>query len=510
MSYDSQENRILSLEISLKDIMLATENFSVNCFGSGRYWKAYEGKLPNASTTIVAKRWDSKSDDQFGTELDILFKRKHKNIIRLVGYCSERNENIIVYEHMSKGSLDKYLKDSKLKWMKRLQICIDVASALDFLHGENVTLKKVVHRNIKSHSILLNDDWDAKISNFELSSLDSSHQNIKYINKDAYLDPQYNQGSLTEKSDIYSFGVILFEILCGRLTWEEGHEAGPLAKHYYEQAKLDEMVFADIKEQIVPQSLTTFVDIAYECLHEDADKRPKAGDVVIQLKKALEIQEDFELWEPKLPRDYKEIMGLSQTPEIYHTKQKKDLYEKLSGGILLPKEKVWFILSDNGESNKMISATAAKFTYKNHQQSHKFRSIHISRFQKVAKILDISNLKIQVSADNRLLSPDVTYGIYLVFKISDPRIFSRNCMFMNLKYKNGPETLHSYFATWRDNDWMMIELHRFLNHKEDVSFTFLLESFSRYYCTSGAIFIEGIEFQAIKNASLKYTPWFSF
>uniref|UniRef100_A0A251TFX1 Putative tyrosine-protein kinase, neurotrophic receptor n=1 Tax=Helianthus annuus TaxID=4232 RepID=A0A251TFX1_HELAN len=275
--------------------MLATENFSVNCFGSGRYWKAYEGKLPNASTTIVAKRWDSKSDDQFGTELDILFKRKHKNIIRLVGYCSERNENIIVYEHMSKGSLDKYLKDSKLKWMKRLQICIDVASALDFLHGENVTLKKVVHRNIKSHSILLNDDWDAKISNFELSSLDSSHQNIKYINKDAYLDPQYNQGSLTEKSDIYSFGVILFEILCGRLTWEEGHEAGPLAKHYYEQAKLDEMVFADIKEQIVPQSLTTFVDIAYECLHEDADKRPKAGDVVIQLKKALEIQVSFHI-----------------------------------------------------------------------------------------------------------------------------------------------------------------------------------------------------------------------
>ncbi|KAJ0519620.1 putative protein kinase RLK-Pelle-CrRLK1L-1 family [Helianthus annuus] len=380
MSYDSQENRILSLEISLKDIMLATENFSVNCFGSGRYWKAYEGKLPNASTTIVAKRWDSKSDDQFGTELDILFKRKHKNIIRLVGYCSERNENIIVYEHMSKGSLDKYLKDSKLKWMKRLQICIDVASALDFLHGENVTLKKVVHRNIKSHSILLNDDWDAKISNFELSSLDSSHQNIKYINKDAYLDPQYNQGSLTEKSDIYSFGVILFEILCGRLTWEEGHEAGPLAKHYYEQAKLDEMVFADIKEQIVPQSLTTFVDIAYECLHEDADKRPKAGDVVIQLKKALEIQEDFEIWEPKLPRDYKEIMGLSQIPEIYHTKQKKDIYEKLSGGILLPKEKVWFILSDSGESNKMISATAEMFTYKNHQQSHKFRSIHISRF----------------------------------------------------------------------------------------------------------------------------------
>ncbi|XP_076895132.1 uncharacterized protein LOC143547637 [Bidens hawaiensis] len=510
MALNFQENLMKSLQISLEDIELATEKFSQkNYYGSGRYWKTYNGELQHASanTAIIVKRWDSMSDDQFRTELDILSKRKHKNIIGLVGYCNEMNEKIVVYEHMPKGSLDKFLEDSNLSWMKRLRICIYVTSALEFLHGGDVTLKKVVHRDIKSNGILLNDNWNAKISNFELSSLESSNQDMEHISDDAYLDPQYKQGFLTEKSDIYSLGVVLFEILCGRLAWVDGQEdnsqsLGSLAKHYYNQGKLDQMVFEDIKKQIVPQSLTTFADIAYQCLDEDDHMRPQASEVVIQLKKALEFQEDSEIWEPKLPRDYKEIIRLSGTSEIYN---KKDIYVKLSEGIHLPKDKVWFKLSDNGELNKMISATAAKFSYKN-RESHKCRSIHISRFWKVAKMLDISNLKIQVTTDNHFLSPDVIYGIYLIFKFSDPRKFPhKQRLYVNLKYKNGTDNLNSYFATWRDEEWMMIELHRFLNHKEGVSFTFLLESFSRYYCTNGTIYVEGIEFRAIKKASLKNT-----
>ncbi|XP_076940429.1 uncharacterized protein LOC143609604 [Bidens hawaiensis] len=501
-----QENLMKSLQLSLKDIEAATEKFSQkNWYGSGRCWEAYTGKLPHAdtNTTILAKRWNSKFDGQFQTELDILLKRKHTNIVGIIGYCNKTNEKIIVHEHMSKGSLDRHLKDSTLKWMKRLQICIDVASALEFLHGGDVTLKKVVHRNIKSRSILLNDDWDAKISNFELSSLYLSNQDMEHIIHDAYLDPQYNRGFLTEKSDIYSFGVVLFEILCGRLAWVEGCEdksqfLGPLAKHCYAHGKLDEIVFEDIKEQIVPKSLAIFADIAFQCLHEDDFERPQANKVTTQLKKALEFQEEFEIWEAKLPRDYQEIIGLSETPEIYQTEKKKDLYKKLSNGIFLPKEKVWYILSDNGEANKMISATT--FSYENHK-SHKWRSIHKSRFRTVAKMLDISNLMIKITINTRFLSPDVVYGIYLVFKFCDPRKLSCKSMYVNLKYTNETKTLHSYFATWRDDEWMMIELHRFLNHKNDVTFKFLLESFSRYYCKSDAVYIEGIEFRAIKNAT---------
>nr|GEV83667.1 protein kinase, ATP binding site-containing protein [Tanacetum cinerariifolium] len=219
-------------------------------------------------TTIVAKRWNSKSgsgDHQFWTELDILFNRKHENIIGLVGYCNEMNETIIVYKHASNGSLDKHLDNASLTWMKRLRICINITSGLVVLHG------------------------------------DSLHEHKEHTNDNAYgtfgnLDPVYAElGSLTTKSDIYSFGVIFFEILCGRLAWSEGCEDHsrsivPLAKSSYKEGKIDEMVFRDIKQQIVPQSMTTFAKIAYECVSDDGFDRPEASEVVIRLKEALTLQ----------------------------------------------------------------------------------------------------------------------------------------------------------------------------------------------------------------------------
>ncbi|KAI3829119.1 hypothetical protein L1987_03234 [Smallanthus sonchifolius] len=208
------------------------------------------------------------------------------------------------------------------------------------------------------------------------------------------------------------------------------------------------------------------------------------------------LQEDSEIWEPKLPRDYNEIIRLSETPEM-HTKKKKDIYKKLSNGIFLQKEKVW-LLHDNGKTNKMISAT--RFSYEN-RESHKWKSVQKSRFRTVAKMLDISNLKIKITMDTQFLSPGVIYGAHLVFKFCDPRKFSSKPLYVNLKYRNRNTTLHSYFATWRDDGWMMIELCRFLHPKEDIDLEVLLESFSRYYCRSGAIYIQGIEFQAISNVA---------
>ncbi|KAK9069584.1 hypothetical protein SSX86_011488 [Deinandra increscens subsp. villosa] len=493
-----QKNSVKKIGVEVEDI---GRHIKENCY------------IADANNTVVAKRWDNKFEDEFRTELDIQFKHKHKHIIGLVGYCNEMDEKIIVYEHTSKGSLDIYLKHSTLKWMERLRICIDIASALEFLHEGDVMLNKVVHRDINSHSIFLNDAWVAKISNFELDSLSPD---MKHIND----DPQYKQGLLIGKSDIYSFGVILFEILCGGLAWVEGGEGNKsqslatLARHCYEQEKVDEMVFEGIKKQIVPQSLATFVDIGYECLHEDGHERPEAIEVTIQLKKALEFQEDYEVWECKLPEEYEEIIQLSEKPDIYHTEKKKDIYKKLYNGILIATNKdiykklyngilnatnkVWFKLSENGEANKMISATM--FSYEN-RESHKWRSLHKSRFRAVAQMLDISNLKIQITIDTQFLSPNVAYGVYMVFKFCDPNIFPSTRMYMNMEYRNGAETLHSYFATWRDDEWMMIELYRFVNHKDDVVLKFLLDSFSRYYCRSGAIYFEGVEFRAIKNVA---------
>ncbi|KAJ9559395.1 hypothetical protein OSB04_014009 [Centaurea solstitialis] len=510
-----QENNKDKLEIPLEDIKLATQNFNDdNCIGRGGFGKVYKGEVPQANgrhNTIVAKRLDSdtscQGENEFFMELEILFEYKHEKFIDLVGYCNEKGEKIIVYEYASKGSLDRHLKNHRLTWMKRIQICIDVARGLDFLHGTSDAKQEVViHRDIKSGNILLKGDWEAKITDFGISLICPINQESDYhIDNVAgtfgYCDPQYMEsGIVSKESDIFSFGVLLFEILCGRLALEHCDGRGQflygLAKGKFEEGRLEEIVFEGIKEQIVPQSLSTFSSIAYQCLHAAREKRPTSSHVIVQLQKALDFQEDYEIWEPKLPSDYKEIIQMSKYPEMYSNKMKKDIYNMLSKGILLQDAKVWFSMNSNGERNEMISSR--EFSYQN-RRSHKWRSTPKSRFPAVAKMLDISNLRIQVQIKTQFLSPDAVYGVHLVFKFCDSRKVSNKPMYVNLEYKIGNESLHAYFATSRDDTWMMIELCRFLNDKEDVDFEVLLESFSRYYCGSGAIYVEGIEFQAIDN-----------
>ncbi|KAF5783848.1 putative phloem protein [Helianthus annuus] len=225
--------------------------------------------------------------------------------------------------------------------------------------------------------------------------------------------------------------------------------------------------------------------------------------VVIKLREALEFQVDIEVWEAKRPKDYKEIIQLSKTPKIYSDVSNKVLCEMFSKGILLQSGKACLSVNDNGETNETVSATM--FSYENNRL-HKRISIKKSRFQRVVKIMDISNLKTRIKIRTQFLSPNLIYGAHLVFKFCDPRKFPCNLMYVNLKYQMGNETLHSYFATYGDDEWMMIELCRFIPHKKDVVFEVLLERLSRYYCGSGAIYLEGIHFRVISDAILKVKP----
>ncbi|XP_071688482.1 putative wall-associated receptor kinase-like 16 [Rutidosis leptorrhynchoides] len=137
----------------------------------------------------------------------------------------KKDEKVIVYEYASRGSLDRHLNTSSLTWMKQLNICIDVANALKFLHGGVATQATVIHRDIKTENILLNDEWKAKLVDYGLSMISAINQKTEYIIANAcgtegYVDPLYRKsGFLTMESDIYSFGVVLFEILCGRSTF---------------------------------------------------------------------------------------------------------------------------------------------------------------------------------------------------------------------------------------------------------------------------------------------------
>ncbi|XP_071742006.1 uncharacterized protein [Rutidosis leptorrhynchoides] len=302
--YFQENNDDGDLRITLEDIKLATKNFHVsNCVGGGGFGNVYKGKLPLSDDTIVAKKLDTRSrqgEQQFRNELQILFEYKHENIISLVGYCDQEDAKIIVYAYAPRGSLDRYLSDGRLDWIKRLNICIDVATALNFLHRGIGKQATVIHRDIKTANVLLTSDWKAKLADFGLSLISAIHNETDYVINRAcgtpgYVDPLYlKSGFLTKESDIYSFGVVLFEMLCGRSTFEthkrEGMYIPSFIKHNFENEKREEVVFEKIKAQIMPKALTAFRKVAYRCLRDDRERRPKAKEVVKQLKKALRFQ----------------------------------------------------------------------------------------------------------------------------------------------------------------------------------------------------------------------------
>ncbi|GJS95161.1 serine/threonine-protein kinase, active site protein [Tanacetum coccineum] len=517
------QERWEKLRISLEDIKVGTDNFSDAKFiGEERYWKQYKGDIPHANglTTVVVKRFDANCDEgrnQFIVESEALLGYEHENIIRLAGYCDEVNEKIIIYEHASNGRLSEHLKDTSLTWLKRLKICIDVATGLKFLHigGEDV----MIHRGIKSGSILIDGEWKAIISNLELlksvprciimegkkwESYETEEEKEREWNKTyaygsfGYIDPKCKDtDDMTRESDIYSLGVVLMEIFCGRLAWEEGCKdpsecLGPLG---YEKGDVDELVFEGIEKQIHKKSLIRFIDIAIRCLDCKQSRRPRARVVIIELQKALKYQEDYETWEPKLPRDYKEILHTSKIDEM---EKFKDIYDTLCKGFHLRDREVYFSLGVNGAKNYVISA--AKFSYKS-RWAQNWQRIPQSRFKKVAKML--TNLNIHIKMRTPRLSLDVNYVVHLVFKFCGKS--SAKSVYVNLTYKMGSESFHAYFAIWRDEDWMKIELCRFLNHNEDTNFEVLLESFARSYCANDAIYVEGIEFEAIDNEDIEKT-----
>ncbi|GKD49780.1 kinase-like domain, phloem protein 2-like protein [Tanacetum coccineum] len=277
------------LKIGLNHIELATENFDEKyCIGSGGYGMVYKAQLehfdscisslidgenkcdlPKKRSTVAIKRiFNTQGEQGFIAEIETLTRCKHENIISLLGFCDEgRDHMILVYELASNGSLEDYMGDSdkmtNLSWVQRIKICFDIAHGLNYIHTNTDQEKqKIIHRDIKSSNVLLGDNWKAKIADFGLSKFHPADQETSTLNIDTiagtnmYLDPEYQKfGRLNKKSDIYSFGVVLFEMLTGRLTYDriftdvDRNGIAPIARHHFEKGTLMEIVDHKIKEE---------------------------------------------------------------------------------------------------------------------------------------------------------------------------------------------------------------------------------------------------------------------
>ncbi|BFG26508.1 hypothetical protein CerSpe_127820 [Prunus speciosa] len=301
----------LCREFSLSEIKAATENFNEgSIIGVGGFGYVYKGSI-DQGTLVAVKRLKPESQQgfpEFRAEIDMLSQLRHQHLVSLIGYCKDRREMILVYEYMENKTLHDHLMNPKsdpnaqpLPWEKRLQICIGAARGLHYLHTGG-TEGTIIHRDVKSTNILLDEKWVAKVSDFGLSKMSSMTMSKTHITTAVkgsygYLDPEYMlRNQLTEKSDVYSFGVVLCEVLCARPALMRTMEKKEMSlavwfKSRHQNGELDQIIDPSLKGKIEDECFKVFVEIAVSCMHENGKQRPSMNDVVEGLVYALKLQQ---------------------------------------------------------------------------------------------------------------------------------------------------------------------------------------------------------------------------
>ncbi|KAL7592937.1 hypothetical protein Lser_V15G33704 [Lactuca serriola] len=290
---------------TLSEIQSATHNFDeALVIGRGGFGNVYKCSSKIGSIREVAvKRLHSLSNQgaqEFEAEIKLLSKLRHANLVSLIGYCNEGNEMVLVYDFMPNGTLEDHLRkaDSVLSWLQRLKICIGAGRGLDYLHTGTSTQHGVIHRDVKTSNILLDANFAAKVSDFGLAKvgpIDQIRTHVSTCVKGTfgYMDPCYfYTGKLTRKSDVYAFGVVLFEVLSGRQAVdstldEEQWSLAAWAQDQIKEGNLSKIIDSRLMGQISKKCLKEFANIAGHCLHSHPKQRPTMAEVVIKLESIL-------------------------------------------------------------------------------------------------------------------------------------------------------------------------------------------------------------------------------
>ncbi|XP_028760776.1 calmodulin-binding receptor-like cytoplasmic kinase 3 [Neltuma alba] len=292
-------SRLGSIHLNLSQVVKATHNFSNKLqIGEGGFGTVYKAQLEGGQVVAVkrAKREHFESlKTEFSSEVELLAKIDHRNLVKLLGYIDQGNERLLIAEYVPNGTLREHLDGLRgriLDFNQRLEIAIDVAHGLTYLH--RYAEKPIIHRDVKSSNILLTESMRAKVADFGFARLgpmdsDQTHISTKVKGTVGYLDPEYMKTyQLTPKSDVYSFGILLLEIVTGRRPVEvkkpvEERVTLRWAFRKYNEGNLVEMVDPLMEEGINGEVVMKMIGLAIQCAAPTRADRPDMKSVGEQL-----------------------------------------------------------------------------------------------------------------------------------------------------------------------------------------------------------------------------------
>ncbi|KAF7153078.1 hypothetical protein RHSIM_Rhsim01G0256200 [Rhododendron simsii] len=348
-------NNIAAQTFTFRELAAATKNFRQECLvGEGGFGRVYKGQLEKTGQIVAVKQLDRnglQGNREFLVEVLMLSLLHHQNLVNLIGYCADGDQRLLVYEYMPLGSLENHLLDlplgqAPLDWFTRMKIALGAAKGLEYLHDK--ANPPVIYRDLKSSNILLDKEFNSKLSDFGLAKLgptgDKTHVSSRVMGTYGYCAPEYQRtGQLTVKSDVYSFGVVLLELITGRQAIDTTRQtreqnlvssAEPIFK---EPTRYTELADPLLQGNFPVKCFNQAVAIAAMCLQGDASMRPLMRDVVTALSYlglGPHTGSVSPLSDPASPLDDERVKGTNENncDEVSATERERAVAEALEWG----------------------------------------------------------------------------------------------------------------------------------------------------------------------------------